>query len=145
MSIDIAYRKVQKGCMEVRLYTWDWGSFWAEAEGGWGCRLITEEQDLEWVDSSRLEDSVLGWHSVSPARQTFAVRPLLIQTTPILMCLGGRRREEAEGGMRRGRQPRELSRFTSEALRHEISSLPADLKTSVPLGVSGLSECMTTL
>lgn len=41
-------------------------------KGDRGCRLITEEQDLEWVDSSRLEDSMLGWHSLSPARQAFA-------------------------------------------------------------------------
>ena len=29
-------------------------------KGGRSCRLITREQDLEWVDSSRLEDSMLG-------------------------------------------------------------------------------------
>lgn len=64
-------------------------------------RLITQEQDLEWVDSSRLEDSMLSWHSLSPARQAFAhSSSRLHPSETVWEEEGGRKRKEgwdAEG------------------------------------------------
>lgn len=85
---------------------------WMKPQGGGCYRLITEEQDVEWVDSS----SPHHWHHLLPARQTFIICPLPIYTLPKLV-------KKRKGEAMEGRKQRK-------------SSLPLHLKTSATLWVA---------
>lgn len=66
-------------------------------KGGLVGSRVTEEQDQEWVDSSKLPASVYCWHNALPATQALSIRPLHIEATPSLSCLtwgGNGRRDE---------------------------------------------------